>query len=84
MTYLCHRRVALSCTDGTDLYAFRGGSNSDFFKYSVARDTWTAFPEAPGIVDWGGALTVLDGIVYGLRGDATTGFWRYPLPTYTP
>ena len=70
-------------TDGTDLYAFRGDDNAEFWKYSVRRDTWTAFPDTPSGTNWG-SMTLLNGVIYGLRGNNGPDFWQYPLPTYTP
>jgi len=58
------------------IYAFRGGSRIDFWRYDVAANAWTAMATTPGTVSRGGALTTDGTYIYALRG-AATDFWRY-------
>lgn len=61
---------------GKYLYAFRGGSKIDFWRYDITANMWTTMATTPGTISRGGALTT-DGInIYALRG-AATDFWRY-------
>ncbi|MFT3678984.1 MAG: hypothetical protein QM791_01850 [Ferruginibacter sp.] len=58
------------------LYAFRGGSRIDFWRYNIATNTWNAMANTPGTVTRGAALTTNGTYIYALRG-GTTDFWRY-------
>jgi hypothetical protein len=58
------------------LYAFRGGSRIDFWRYDITGNTWSAMANAPGTVTRGGALTSSGSYIYAFRG-GTTDFWRY-------
>lgn len=58
------------------LYAFRGSSKIDFWRYDVAANAWVAMATTPGTVSRGGALTTDGTYIYAIRG-AATDFWRY-------
>ena len=58
------------------LYALRGGSRIDFWRYNIAGNTWNAMANTPGTVSRGGALASNGSFIYALRG-ASTDFWRY-------
>jgi len=61
------------------LYALRGLSTTDFWRYDIANNSWTAMTATPSPVQSGGAL-IYDGIyIYALRGLSTTDFWRYDI-----
>ncbi|MBL0355892.1 MAG: tandem-95 repeat protein [Chitinophagaceae bacterium] len=58
------------------LYAFRGAARTDFWRYSIASNAWTAMASTPGTVSRGAALATNGTYIYALRGN-TTDFWRY-------
>lgn len=58
------------------LYAFRGGSRTDFWRYDIVANTWATMAATPGVVSSGGALATNGVNVYALRG-ASNAFWRY-------
>ena len=64
-------------TDGIDLYAFRGGTSSGFWRFNTASSTWSTLTSAPQNVEDGGALVYAAGFIYALRGDGNDDFWRY-------
>ena len=64
-------------TDGTDIYAFRGGTKKDFWKYDVSDGTWSSLANAFENVEDGGALVYASGFVFALRGDNKNDFWRF-------
>lgn len=63
-------------SDGEDLFAFSGNTATAYWSYRIATDTWDVLGSAPGTVSDGGALALLNGIVYALRGTATATFWK--------
>ncbi|HMO61776.1 MAG TPA: Ig-like domain-containing protein [Ferruginibacter sp.] len=58
------------------LYAFRGNSRIDFWRYNIAANSWSSMANAPGTVTRGAALTTNGSFIYAFRG-GTTDFWRY-------
>jgi N-acetylneuraminic acid mutarotase len=58
------------------LFALRGASRTDFWRYDIAANSWTARAATPGTVSRGGALTTNGTYIYALRG-VTADFWRY-------
>ena len=58
------------------LYALRGASKTDFWRYNIASNTWSAMKATPGTVSRGAALTTNGTLIYALRG-GTTDFWKY-------
>ncbi len=58
------------------IYAFRGGSRTDFWRYSIASNSWTSRAATPGTVSRGAALASNGTFIYALRGNSTD-FWRY-------
>lgn len=81
------------CYDGEDrIYAFIGGNTTGFYYYTISLNTWTAAPAAPATVGAGGALVLTASsfslpaatptqYIYAIRGNATTGFWRFNILT---
>jgi outer membrane protein assembly factor BamB len=67
-----------------NIYAFRGGGTTDFWKYSISSNTWIPLAPAPAPVGNGGAL-VYDGNghIYAFRGGGTTDFWKYSISSNT-
>jgi uncharacterized repeat protein (TIGR01451 family) len=60
-----------------NLFAFRGGDRTDFWRFDDSTKTWSSRANAPGTVNSGGALASNGINIYALRGDDTTSFWRY-------
>lgn len=58
------------------LYALRGASRTDFWRYNISSNSWTAMSSAPGTISRGGALATNGTYIYAFRGN-TTDFWRY-------
>ncbi|KKR88750.1 MAG: Fibronectin type III domain protein, partial [Candidatus Wolfebacteria bacterium GW2011_GWB1_41_12] len=64
--------------DGSgSIYAFRGNSTTDFWKYAISTNTWSVMTVAPGAVYQGGSSTYGSGSIYAFRGGDTTTFWKY-------
>lgn len=64
---------------GGTLYAFRGGSTTDFYSYSGSDNTWTELADAPAAIGTGGALVYPDAgdDIYALGGG--TNFYKYSI-----
>ncbi|MDY0097144.1 MAG: fibronectin type III domain-containing protein [Candidatus Dojkabacteria bacterium] len=61
------------------IYAMRGNNSTDFWRYSIANNTWeTSISSVPLTVGYGGSM-VFDGkqYIYVLRGNNSDFFWRY-------
>ncbi|MDX9739326.1 MAG: fibronectin type III domain-containing protein [Candidatus Dojkabacteria bacterium] len=61
------------------IYVLRGNNSSDFWRYSIANDTWdTSISPAPLTIGYGGS-SIFDGeqYIYVLRGNNSDVFWRY-------
>jgi uncharacterized delta-60 repeat protein len=77
-------------TDGSVVYAIKGGGKQDFWMYSPIMDAgvWTPIdtvPQGPllkkGMPKTGAGLAYLDSYVYLLKGNKTDEFWRFvPYP----
>ena len=73
---------ALAWDGGNYIYAFRGDKNSDFWRFNISGNSWEGLAGAPNHIGYGGSLVVVDGYVYGTRGDGSTfgsskTFYRY-------
>ena len=64
------------------LYAFRGASKTDFWRYDIVANTWATMTATPGVISKGAALTTNGANIYALRG-ASNAFWRYDPSTNT-
>jgi hypothetical protein len=74
-------------SDGTDLYAIKGGGKQDFWKYTPgAPGVWTPLDviqklNNKSVPKNGAALCYYDHIIYLLKGNNTNEFWQYALTT---
>lgn len=67
-------------TDGTDLYALRGGGTNDFWYYDVSQNTWSSMhPTSVGAGDGAAMVVANNGYGYAMFGGNTTSFYRYKL-----
>lgn len=66
-------------TNGTDIFATRGGNTNVFWKYTVATNTWSTLATVPAAVDGGGALSFDGNNIYALRGGNFNNFYRYSI-----
>ncbi len=67
-------------TGGDYIYAPRGNCTTDFYRYSISSNLWTAMTVAPNIICNGGSATYTGGdYIYVLRGTNTTDFYRYSI-----
>ncbi len=66
-------------TDGTDIFAMRGGATTDFWSFEASGNTWSALAATPNSVDAGGSLVHASGFIYALRGSGAKDFWRYSI-----
>jgi hypothetical protein len=71
------------------IYALKGGSTGEFWRYDATADTWTEFNQLPPIgssgnhkVSTGGCMVSVDGTLFALKGNQTTEFWRYALGSF--
>jgi hypothetical protein len=78
---------------GGYVYALRGGTSRDFWRYDIAEGAWEIRARTPASVGWGGSLAwdsslAWDGsdTIYALRGALRDDFWMYSLSvgTWTP
>lgn len=58
------------------LYALRGASRTDFWRYDISSGNWTSMASTPAVVSRGGSLATNGTLIYALRG-ATSDFWEY-------
>jgi len=61
------------------LYALRGLSTTDFWRYDIVNNSWVLMTATPAPVQSGGALIYDGTYIYALRGNDTTDFWRYDI-----
>jgi hypothetical protein len=68
------------------IYALKGGSTSEFWRYDATADTWTEFNQLPLMgssgnrkVSAGGCIVSVDDTLFALKGNQTTELWRYGL-----
>ena len=69
------------------IYALKGGSTSEFWRYDATANTWTEFDELPPMassgklrkVYAGGSMVNVDGTLFALKGNKTNELWRYAL-----
>ncbi|MEO0078884.1 MAG: hypothetical protein ABIK86_07810, partial [candidate division WOR-3 bacterium] len=78
----CRKGAALAADATGGIYAFKGGRTSEFWRYEVARDTWTQLEDIPASnsrkrVHDGGSLACLGSRVYALKGGGSSEFWCY-------
>ncbi|MDD3102264.1 MAG: DUF2341 domain-containing protein, partial [Patescibacteria group bacterium] len=65
--------------DGTYIYALRGNSTTDFYRYDISGNSWSAMTSITAAVGAGGSLTYDGTYIYALRGGITTDFYRYDI-----
>ena len=65
--------------DGSYIYALRGNSTTDFWRYDITNNSWTPRASTPAQVAAGGALTYDSSYIYALRGNSSKTFWRYSI-----
>lgn len=58
------------------VFALRGASRTDFWRYNIATNAWSAMAATPAVVSRGGSLASDGTYIYALRG-ASSDFWRY-------
>ncbi len=71
------------------IYALKGGSTSEFWRYDATGDTWTEFDQLPALgsygrarkISAGGSMVIVDGTLFALKGNQTREFWRDSLPS---
>jgi hypothetical protein len=69
------------------VYALKGGSTDEFWRYDATTGTWAEFDELPAMagsgkvrkVYAGGSMVSVDGTLFALKGNKTNELWRYPL-----
>ncbi|MFA5871300.1 MAG: hypothetical protein WC858_01120 [Parcubacteria group bacterium] len=59
------------------IYALRGGSRSDFYKYNVAANTWEEMPDTPASMGYGASLMMVDGTLYAQRGNGYNSLYKF-------
>ena len=69
--------------DGTYVYAMRGGSQREFYRYDLLAGAWTQLANTPATAAAGGSLAYATdagtGYLYALRGNNQRDFWRYDI-----
>jgi len=78
------RAGASLCWSGDSfIYAFKGGSTLEFWRYNINRNSWIELDTLPRVfrrnkrVYNGGASTYLNRMVFAMKGNSTYEFWRY-------
>jgi hypothetical protein len=68
------------------IYALKGGSTSEFWRYDATADTWAECNELPPLgssgtrkVSAGGCMVSVDSTLFALKGNKTNELWRYDL-----
>jgi hypothetical protein len=66
------------------IYALKGGSTDEFWRYDATADTWTEFDSLPPLggsgnhrVSAGGSMVTADGTLFAFKGNQTNEFWRH-------
>ena len=79
---LCGRRLSVSRLRDF-IYALRGDTTTDFYRYSISGNAWTAMAPVPATVYSGGALVYPGSgdFIYASRGSGTADFYRYTIST---
>jgi len=71
------------------IFALKGGSTGEFWRYDATGDTWTEFNQLPPLgsygrarkISAGGSMVIVDGRLFALKGNQTREFWRDSLPS---
>ena len=71
------------------IYALKGGSTGEFWRYDATGDTWTEFNQLPPLgsygrarkISTGGSMVIVNGKLFALKGNSTREFWRDSLPS---
>ncbi len=71
------------------IYALKGGSTGEFWRYDATGDTWTEFNQLPPLgsygrarkISAGGSMVIVDGRLFALKGNQTRELWRDSLPS---
>jgi outer membrane protein assembly factor BamB len=69
------------------VYALKGGSTNEFWRYDATAGTWAEFDQLPPMaasgkvrkVYAGGNMVSVDGTLFALKGNKTNELWRYAL-----
>ncbi len=62
------------------LYILRGANTNSFYQYDLVTNVGSTLANAPGLAYYGSDLVEgPSGYLYALRGNVSTGFWRYDL-----
>ncbi len=69
------------------IYALKGGSTGEFWRYDATASTWAEFDELPALaasgkirkVYAGGSMVSVDGTLFALKGNKTNELWRFAL-----
>jgi N-acetylneuraminic acid mutarotase len=71
---------------GSGIYALKGGSTGEFWRYDAPADAWTEFSQLPlsgnsgdHRVSAGGSIVDVNGTLYALKGNRTRELWRNSL-----
>jgi hypothetical protein len=73
---------------GGTIYALKGGNTQEFWKYTIARDSWAELETIPRVgigstkrvkVKAGAGIAALGSVLYATKGGNTAQFWRYGL-----
>jgi hypothetical protein len=59
------------------IYALRGDSRSDFYKYNVAANTWEKMPDTPASMGYGASLMLVEGALYAQRGNGYNNLYKF-------
>jgi hypothetical protein len=68
--------------------AFKGNNTSEFWRYDVPTNSWTAWPSIPlygygskrRVRDGGGLTSIGNRTFYAIKGKRSLQFWRYAIP----
>jgi hypothetical protein len=71
------------------IYALKGGSTGELWRYDATADTWAEFNQLPSLgsygrarkVSVGGSMVIVEGRLFVLKGNKTCEFWRDSLPS---
>lgn len=78
------RGGALSSSADGFIYALRGGVTAEFWRYSVAGDSWQLLADTPDAIARGSALLSLSSTIYAVRGKPGSDLWRYSVTGIEP
>ena len=65
------------------IYVIRGNNTSDFYRYSIASDSWSTLSSLPLNTTYGSSMVLNNGKIFAVRGEASNDMFVYDIASNT-